>query len=123
MKLRDEKEVLDRQQRTDVEAQKNLDENLQQLKSRYEELNSQEEEMKGRLKRDQAASKNHEKEMKSLKKDIEQMRDKSRDTKYHILTSYLFFITYIAVLSSRFHSPNCWCLRPLQFAYSSVYIM
>ncbi|KMT09901.1 hypothetical protein BVRB_5g121200 [Beta vulgaris subsp. vulgaris] len=81
VKLRDEKEVLDRQQRTDVEAQKNLDENLQQLKSRYEELNSQEEEMKGRLKRDQAASKNHEKEMKSLKKDIEQMRDKSRDTK------------------------------------------
>ncbi|KAJ8438148.1 hypothetical protein Cgig2_033027 [Carnegiea gigantea] len=81
VKLRDEKEVLDRQQRTDIEAQKNLEENLQQLKSRLEELNSQEEEMKERLERDQAASRKHEEEMKRLKKEQEQMRKKSQESR------------------------------------------
>ncbi|KAL2934777.1 Structural maintenance of chromosomes protein 1 [Bienertia sinuspersici] len=81
VKLRDEKEVLDRQQRTDVEAQKNLDENLQQLKSRYEELNSQEEEMNKRLKKDQEASRKHEKELKELEKEREEMRSKSQESK------------------------------------------
>ncbi|XP_021770180.1 structural maintenance of chromosomes protein 1-like [Chenopodium quinoa] len=81
VKLKDEKEVLDRQQRTDIEAQKNLDENLQQLKSRYDELKSQEEEMKERLNRDQLASRDHEKEMKRLKKEREEMRNKSQKSK------------------------------------------
>ncbi|KNA06759.1 hypothetical protein SOVF_178070 [Spinacia oleracea] len=81
VKLRDEKEVLDRQHRTDIEAQKNLDENLQQLKSRFEELNSQEEEMNARLNRDQLASKDHEKEMKRLKKEREEMRNKSQKSR------------------------------------------
>ena len=82
--MRDEKEVLDRQQKTDIEAQKNLEENLQQLKSRLEELNSQEEEMKERLERDQAASRKHEEEMKRLKKEQEQMRKKSQESRYGI---------------------------------------
>lgn len=94
MKLRDEKEVLDRQQRTDVEAQKNFDENLQQLKSRYEELNSQEEEMKKRLKRDQEASRKHEKELKDLEKEREEMRNKSQESKYHLLILLLNVLFY-----------------------------
>ncbi|KAL9243005.1 hypothetical protein vseg_016947 [Gypsophila vaccaria] len=81
VKLRDEKEVLDRQQKSDVEAQKNLEENLQELNSRLEELNSQEEEMKQRLKRDRDASKKHEEEMKRLKKEREEMRSKSQESK------------------------------------------
>ena len=44
-KLRDEKEVLDRQQHVDIEAQKNLEENLQQLRNRSSELDLQEEQM------------------------------------------------------------------------------
>ena len=40
-KERDEKEVLDRQQHADIVAQKNLEENLQQLQNRERELDSQ----------------------------------------------------------------------------------
>ncbi|XP_074316645.1 structural maintenance of chromosomes protein 1 [Silene latifolia] len=82
VKIRDEKEVLDRQQKSDVEAQKNLEENLQQLKTRLEELNSQEEEMKQRLKRDREASKKHEEEMKHLKKEREEIRSKALESKH-----------------------------------------
>ncbi|KAH9608863.1 hypothetical protein KSS87_002352 [Heliosperma pusillum] len=82
VKIRDEKEVLDRQQKSDVEAQKNLEENLLQLKSRLEELNSQEEEMKQRSKRDREASKKHEEEMKHLKKEREELRSKSQASKH-----------------------------------------
>ncbi|XP_057517637.1 structural maintenance of chromosomes protein 1 [Amaranthus tricolor] len=81
VKLKDEKEVLDRQQRADVEVQKNLEENLQQLKSRYEELNAQEDEMKERLKKDQKASREHEKEMERLKREREEMRNRSQDSR------------------------------------------
>lgn len=84
MKLKDEKEVLDRQQRADVEVQKNLEENLQQLKSRYEELNAQEDDMKERLKKDQKASREHEKEMERLKREREEMRNRSQDSRYPI---------------------------------------
>lgn len=107
VKLRDEKEVLDRQHRTDIEAQKNLDENLQQLKSRFEELNSQEEEMNARLNRDQLASKDHEKEMKRLKKEREEMRNKSQKSRYlflmllvTIIFSDIFFCCVFQIRSS-----------------------
>ncbi|CAK9162657.1 unnamed protein product [Ilex paraguariensis] len=50
-KLRDEKEVQDRQQHADIEAQKNLEENLQQLENRKQELESQEKQMQTRLKK------------------------------------------------------------------------
>ena len=50
-KLRDEKEVLDRQQHADIEAQKNLEENLQQLSNRVHELEAQEDQMRARLKK------------------------------------------------------------------------
>nr|XP_023886387.1 structural maintenance of chromosomes protein 1-like isoform X2 [Quercus suber] len=49
-KERDEKEVLDRQQHADIVAQKNLEENLQQLKNREHELDLQHEQMRTRLK-------------------------------------------------------------------------
>ncbi|XP_059451634.1 structural maintenance of chromosomes protein 1-like [Corylus avellana] len=44
-KLRDEKEVLDRQQHADIEARKNLEENLQQLRNREYELDLQHEQV------------------------------------------------------------------------------
>lgn len=90
MKLKDEKEVLDRQHRADVEVQKNLEENLQQLKSRFEELNAQEDEMKERLKKDQKASRKHEKEMQRLKREREEMRNRSQDSMYPIPTVVIF---------------------------------
>lgn len=80
-KLRDEKEVLDRQQKTRIEAQKNLEENLQQLKSRLEELNAQEGEMKERLKRGKEAAKKHEEEMKRLKKEREEMNNRRQESR------------------------------------------
>jgi len=48
-KLREEKELLDRQQHADSEVENNLEENLQQLKNQETELNSQEKQMRERL--------------------------------------------------------------------------
>lgn len=48
-KLRDEKEVLDKKLNADVEAKKNLEENMQQLRSREDEISSQERELHTRL--------------------------------------------------------------------------
>jgi structural maintenance of chromosome 1 len=48
-KLRDEKEVIDKKLNADVEAKKNLEENMQQLHSREEEISSQERELQTRL--------------------------------------------------------------------------
>lgn len=50
-KLKDEKEVLDRQLRAADEACKNLHENHQELKNREQELSSQEEQLKTKLKK------------------------------------------------------------------------
>ncbi|KEH41986.1 ICE-like protease (caspase) p20 domain protein [Medicago truncatula] len=48
-KLREEKELLDRQQHADSEVENNLEENLQQLKNQETELDSQEKQMRERL--------------------------------------------------------------------------
>ncbi|KAJ1254553.1 hypothetical protein BS78_K033900 [Paspalum vaginatum] len=48
-KLRDEKEVIDKKLNADVEAKKNLEENMQQLCSRKDEISSQERELHTRL--------------------------------------------------------------------------
>ncbi|CAD6245543.1 unnamed protein product [Miscanthus lutarioriparius] len=48
-KLRDEKEVIDKKLNADVEAKKNLVENLQQLESRKDEISSQERELQTKL--------------------------------------------------------------------------
>ncbi|PHT46563.1 Structural maintenance of chromosomes protein 1 [Capsicum baccatum] len=81
-KLRDEKEVLDRQQRADIDAQKNLVENLQQLENRKHELESQEKQMQGRLKKILDAVKKHDEELKRVKEEQREMKSKlqrSRD--------------------------------------------
>lgn len=81
-KLRDEKEVLDRQQYVDLEAQKNLEENLQQLKNRSSELDSQEEQMEKRLKKIDDMSVKHKNDLTAQKKELRVMQDKHRDARY-----------------------------------------
>ncbi|PON62633.1 Structural maintenance of chromosomes protein [Parasponia andersonii] len=81
-KLRDEKEVLDRQQHVNLEAQKNLEENLQQLKNRSSELDSQEEQMEKRLKKIDDMSAKHKNDLTAQKKELRLMQDKHRDARY-----------------------------------------
>ncbi|CAM8933284.1 unnamed protein product [Rhodiola kirilowii] len=80
-KLRDEKEVLDRKQHADIEAQKNLQENLHQLENRKQELITQEEQMKARLKSIQDAAEKHKKELSRAKKELQKMQEKNRDSR------------------------------------------
>lgn len=80
-KLRDEKEVLDRQHQADVEAEKNLEENLQQLKSREQELVSQEEQMQARLKKNSDALAEYTEEHSRVAKELSEMQDKHRQSR------------------------------------------
>lgn len=80
-KLREEKELLDSQQHANSEAQKNLEENLQQLRNRDAELNSQEEQMRTRLKKILDNSKKNKDELENLKKELRVMQDRHRDSK------------------------------------------
>lgn len=81
-KLRDEKEVLDRQQHADTEVQKNLEENLQQLKNRERELDSQHEQMQARLKKISDTSAKHKANLEELKNQLRAMQDKHRNDRY-----------------------------------------
>uniref|UniRef100_A0A0D6QVW1 Structural maintenance of chromosomes protein n=1 Tax=Araucaria cunninghamii TaxID=56994 RepID=A0A0D6QVW1_ARACU len=83
-KLRNEKEVYDRQQQADVEAQKNLEENLQQLVNREQQLVSQEEQMQGRLKRLLDSLGKNTEELSKVQGELNHMQDKHRKsrTKY-----------------------------------------
>lgn len=81
-KLRDEKEVLDRQQHADIEAQKNLEENLLQLKNRDHELELQEEQMRTRLKGILESSTKNKEDLTALKKELRAMQDKHRKSRY-----------------------------------------
>ncbi|XP_047261887.1 structural maintenance of chromosomes protein 1-like [Capsicum annuum] len=81
-KLRVEKEVLDRQQLADIDAQKNLIENLQQLENWKHEFVSQEKQMQERLKKILDAVKKHDEEQKRVKEEQREMKNKlqrSRD--------------------------------------------
>lgn len=80
-KLRDEKEVLDRQQHADVEAQRNVEENLQQLSSREEGLASQDEQMQARLKKVADAHVKHTEELLRAKKKLSDFQDKHRQSR------------------------------------------
>ncbi|XP_020237858.1 structural maintenance of chromosomes protein 1 [Cajanus cajan] len=80
-KLKEEKELLDRQQHANSEAQKNLEENLQQLRNRESELNSQEEQMRTRLKKILGNSTKYKDERENLEKELRVMQDKHRDSK------------------------------------------
>nr|GLL33199.1 structural maintenance of chromosomes protein 1 [Ipomoea trifida] len=86
-KLRDEKDILDRKQNTDIEAQKNLVENLQQLENRKQELESQEKQMRSRLKKMIEEVKQHKEELTLVIKEQREMRDKHADSrrKYEML--------------------------------------
>lgn len=81
VRLRDEKEVLDRQQHADMEVQKNLEENLQQLENRAQELDAQDKQMRERMKRILDASTKHKNEVIDLKKELREMQDKHRDSR------------------------------------------
>ncbi|KAJ7977239.1 Structural maintenance of chromosomes protein [Quillaja saponaria] len=81
-KLRDEKEVLDRQQHADIEAQKNLEENCQQLRNREQELDSQEKQMRTRLRKILDSAAKNKDDLTSLKKELRVMQDKHRDARY-----------------------------------------
>ncbi|KAK4795735.1 hypothetical protein SAY86_028061 [Trapa natans] len=88
-KLRDEKEVLDRQQHADLEAQKNLEENLHQLQNRDHERESQEEQMQNRLKGILESATKNKADLTTLKKELRTMQDKHRKSrsKYENLKS------------------------------------
>ncbi|XP_071726717.1 structural maintenance of chromosomes protein 1-like [Rutidosis leptorrhynchoides] len=80
-KLKDEKEVQDREQHADLEAQKNLEENLQQLESRKQELELQQKQMQSRLKKIVEAIGKHNEELKRLRKEQNDLRKKLGDSK------------------------------------------
>ncbi|KAI3460958.1 hypothetical protein Pfo_017621 [Paulownia fortunei] len=75
-KLKDEKEVLDRQQNADIEAQKNLEENVQQLENRKQELELQEKQMQNRLKKILDAVGKHKEDLTRVRKEQREMKDK-----------------------------------------------
>ncbi|CAA7403241.1 unnamed protein product [Spirodela intermedia] len=75
-KLRDEKEVHDRQLHADIEAQKNLEENLQQLVNREQELTLQEDQIQARLQKLTDAVGKHKEELSRLKKELSEIKVK-----------------------------------------------
>lgn len=80
-KLREEKELLDRQQHADSEAQNNLEENLQQLKSREAELDSQEKQMRERLEKILDSSAKNRDVVENLNRELREMKEKHNDSK------------------------------------------
>ncbi|KAL8523126.1 hypothetical protein ACS0TY_013195 [Phlomoides rotata] len=80
-KLKDEKEVLDRQQNGDMEEQKNLEENIQQLENRREELLSQEKQMETKLKKMLDAVGKHKEDLNRVRKEQRDMKDKLLDSR------------------------------------------
>ncbi|OMP03047.1 RecF/RecN/SMC [Corchorus capsularis] len=80
-KLRDEKEVLDRQQHADNEVKKNLEENIQQLRGRQRELETQEEQMRARLKKILDTSAKQRAEVEDLEKELRKMQDRHQTTR------------------------------------------
>ncbi|KAL3620771.1 hypothetical protein CASFOL_035683 [Castilleja foliolosa] len=88
-KLKDEKEILDRQQNADIEAHKNLEENVQQLENRKQELESQEQQMQTRLEKILDSVEKHRGDLKRLTKEQREMKDKLVESrqKYDMLKS------------------------------------
>ncbi|XP_047336819.1 structural maintenance of chromosomes protein 1 [Impatiens glandulifera] len=75
-KLRDEKEVLDRQQHSDIEVQKNLEENVQQLENRRQELEMQEKQMRARMEKILDSVVKHKEELTRVRKEQREMSEK-----------------------------------------------
>ncbi|KAI3968839.1 hypothetical protein MKX01_028989 [Papaver californicum] len=80
-KLREEKEVQDRQQHADMEARKNQEENLRQLKTHEQELESQVEQMQARQEKIVESLRKHKEERTSVKKDLNKMQHEHRESK------------------------------------------
>lgn len=92
-KLREEKELLDRQQHADLDAEKNLQENLEQLTNREQELMSQEEQMQTRLKKINDTLKKHKEELSRNTKELNGMREKHQASRLvHKIALFLFFV-------------------------------
>ncbi|KAF2578581.1 hypothetical protein F2Q68_00003409 [Brassica cretica] len=81
IQLRDEKEVLDRQYHTDLEALRNLEENYQQLINRENDLDEQIERMKSRQKEIEDSSSEYKNETTNLKKQLRTLQEKHRDAR------------------------------------------
>lgn len=79
-KMRDEKEVYDRQLHADAEAHKNLEENLQQLINREQELTSQENQMQARLKKTQDLVKKHTRELEQASNELKEISQKRQSS-------------------------------------------
>lgn len=80
-KLRQEKEVQDRHLQADVEALKNLEENLRQLTERDQQLQSQEEQTLSRLSRCNEAFTKHDEELRVAQKELADMQDRHRKSR------------------------------------------
>lgn len=90
--LRDEKEVQDRQQHTDIEAQRNLEENLQQLESRKQELELQEEQMQAKLKKIVDTVVKRKEELIQVRKEQREMKDKLGNSRLVKLLQMVFVL-------------------------------
>ena len=93
-KLRDEKEVYDSQQQADVEAQKNLEENLQELINREQQLASQQEQMQARLKRLLDSFGKNTDELSKVQSELGQMQDRHRKSRSVLNTVCNCFFLY-----------------------------
>lgn len=89
-KLREEKEVLDRQQHLDLEALKNLEENLQKLRNQSSELDSQEDERQKRLKKIDDMSAKHKTDLTEQKKELRTLQENHRKSRSLNFLWYLF---------------------------------
>ncbi|MQM15887.1 hypothetical protein Taro_048838 [Colocasia esculenta] len=75
-KLRDEKEVHDRRLHANIEAEKNLEENIQQLVNREQELILQEGQMQAKLQKIIDATSKHKEDLSRVKNEFEEIRKK-----------------------------------------------
>ncbi|GKV01800.1 hypothetical protein SLEP1_g14325 [Rubroshorea leprosula] len=115
-KLRDEKEVLDTQRHADMEAQKNFEENSQQLSNREHELSEQEAQMRARLMKILDTSSQHKEELAELKKELCAMQEKHLDSR----STYKMLKSRISDLENqlRVHGKITDLCRPTQKKYN-----
>lgn len=81
-KLKDEKEVYDRQLHADEEALKNMNENMEQLRDRKVEISSHEADLEAKLKKIKNNISNLQKELDDHKRNIMRIADERRSTEY-----------------------------------------
>ena len=91
-KLRDEKEVLDKELNADIEAKKNLEENMQQLRSRVDEISSQESELQTKLNKILQSIPKHEEELTRLREEHNKIA-KERQSSGLVYTKVLLSFT------------------------------